>query len=152
MSEIERLENDLERARAQLAALTDEAEKIDLRVMEAALSEDEEAFVGAQMRKVTLPLWLNRVALLVVETELELVRKRKEPAVEELEAAVAQAAELQRSVFLRRDSPNLRDAYFRVDAAKEKVDPLETRERELIAQQQELKESGKAWSAIEVEK
>ena len=114
------------------------------------MSEDEEEFLGAQMRKVTLPLLLNRASLLVVEIKLELVRKCKEPAVEELKTAVAQADELQRSVFLRPGSPDLRNAYLRSNAAKEKVDPLEACERELIARQQELKEAGRAWAAIEV--
>lgn len=152
MSEIERLEDKLVQAKERHAELENEAEKIDLRIMEAALSEDEEEFAGAQMRGVTLPFLLNRASFLVVETELDLVRERKIDALREHQEAWARYTEMEKGLFppQRIKSPELQRAAGRLDTAKGKVDLLEARERELIAEQQELKEAGKAWAAIEV--
>ena len=83
MSEINRLQSNLEDAKRRLSALENELSIIEHQLFMAALQEDAEAFVRIQMRRVRLPSDINGAALSATELELALNEAQRQAATKE---------------------------------------------------------------------
>ncbi len=144
-------EADLADAKQSLEELEAEAAGIQNRVTEAALAGDAEGFVAAQIRRVALPVLVNRAAVAVVEAELAIVREQKRDAYAELEGARARYETLHARRFTL--SPSERKALGKAEApmrtAQEKLRPVEAREHELCLRKAALEEASRSWPSHE---